>query len=80
MSKKYSGKDIAKILAKSILKSIKDLGKNPIEDVIDSDFKEEVNPKTLPVSRTGVMYKSKSNKLKEFIDKRKNKIKNKGKV
>ena len=81
MSKKYSKKEVAKIIAKSIFKSIKKaVGKNPIEDVLDPDRVSEANADKVPLNKPGVMYKSKSNKLKGFLDKRKDKIKNKGKL
>jgi len=81
MSKKYNEKEIAKIIVKSMFKSAKKaIGKNPIQDVLDPDFTAETNDKTVPVSKPGVMYKSKSEKLKGFLNKRKEKMKNKGKL
>lgn len=77
MAKKYNDTDAAKILAKSMWKSVKKAiaGKNPVQDVLDPNFKPEADQTSIPPARDGVMYKSK--KLKEFLDKRKLKVKNK---
>lgn len=71
----YSEKEVAKILAKSMWKSVKKaIGhKNPVEDVVDANFKPEASLHTIPPAKDGVMYKSK--KLKAFIEKRKAKKK-----
>lgn len=72
MSKQYNKKQLGKIIAKTIKRT---LGKNPIQDVLDPDRKVEVDERTVPVPKIGVMYKSKSEKLKGFLEKRKNKVK-----
>lgn len=81
MSKKYNDKQIAKMIAKTILKTIeKASAKNPVQDVLDPDFIAEADPKSVPVTRAGVMYKSKPEKLKNFLSKRKKKMEKKEEV
>jgi hypothetical protein len=72
MSKKYSQRQVSKIIAKAMKRII---GKNPIQDVLDPDNIVEASDKKIPVSRVGVMYKSKNDKLKSFLEKKKNKRK-----
>ena len=90
MSKEYSEKEAAKILAKSMWKSVKKaIGKNPVQDVLDTNRVAEAKDKTIPVDRQSVMNKApteqdvsdkgprvkplKSKKLKGFMEKRKDK-------
>lgn len=81
MGKKYSEKEVAQIIAKSMWKSVKKaMVKNPVQDVLDADFRSEAKPDSVPVPKAGVMYKSKSEKLKGFLNKRKDKLKNNGKL
>ena len=81
MGKKYSEKDVAKIIAKSMWKSVKKaMAKNPIEDILDPDFRAEAKPDSVPIPKIGVIYKAKSEKLKGFLNKRKDKLKNNGKL
>lgn len=70
MNKKHDAKKIAKMVVKSLKRP-----RNPIEDVLDPDRIAEVPKSAIPLGRTGVMYKSKTNKLKNFLEKRKKKVK-----
>ena len=79
MSKEFKTDEAGKILAKSIIKSVKKAlaaGKHPVDDVLDSNFRSEANPKDIPAPKESVMNKSKPKKLQAFLDKRKVKKKN----
>lgn len=81
MTKKYDKKQASKIIAKSMWKSVKKaMAKNPIQDVVDSNFTAEAKPSSVPASSTAVMNKSKPQKLKGFLNQRQNKIKKKTKL
>ena len=71
MSKEFKTDEVAQFLAKSMIKHVKKAmaGKTPVEDVLDPNFKPEANPKLLPATKESVMNKSKSLKLKSFVDK-----------
>lgn len=73
MSKDFKSDQAAKILAKSMIKQVKKAitGKNPVEDVLDPNFKPEADPKQLPTPKESVMNKSKHMKLKAFLEKKK---------
>jgi hypothetical protein len=72
MTKKYSQKQVGKIIAKAVKNFA---GKNPVQDVLDPDKKVELDEKTVPVEKPGIMLKNKTDKLKKFMEKRKKKLK-----
>jgi hypothetical protein len=78
MTKKYDSKQVAKIMVKAMKKAFKKVSKkNPVEDVLDHNFTPESKEKDIPPAVSGVMYKSKPLKLKQFLNKKKTKKKDK---
>jgi hypothetical protein len=74
MEKKYTDKDLAKELAKSMYKYVEKAlshKKGVIADVLDLNFVAEADTSKIPPVKTAVVNKSKSLKLKTFINKKK---------